>query len=265
MSTFVIILEFGNPPIIKHFNFVDNKTVEQIKQSLNIDDEKVLGVKTQNYIYIPKPDDIPLDLYPNLKQDISSIDTNEIEKNLNCCFIILPKSYSNDFVLIFKVETEDSLNMPPYYVRFNISEFQEKVVSDIITHVVNNFGLDILKYNISFGEKEIKDDVSFHEFISIIKTIKKQLIFKCLLGEKAIKIIVNRERLLNELYQTESTYICSINILETYFKPQISNAKILSQEKIDFIFSEIPKIIDNQRRLLQSFHSKGKEKGRINR
>ncbi|KAH0789737.1 Kelch motif family protein [Histomonas meleagridis] len=253
MASVIAFLRTGYPAKFKHQNLVLGKTVSYIAKALPLQSGEMLAIKTPSFIQPLDDDFIPTDSYPQLMQQLKTPDPDSLSKEY--AFQILPKSDKDNLFLIFNVVNENNIKMPLFTVEFNYPEFANKTGKDVFNHVVDQFGLEISNPQVLIGNQPLNQSLKAYDIFNKAKVSTLQ--FTCKLEESAVKIISTRERILKELYDTETTYCIALNALYNHFRQKMADLKLIDETKMNLIFGQLPKMINCHANFLSNLQRNG--------
>lgn len=204
----------------------------------------LLSLANQNpgtFLYITTPlyseaiplDKQPLDICPNLSLNFKP---GKYEKPP---YYIIFCETNTFFTLFIKVNASNYNDIPNFQTKFPI-EYKDSLKltgQDVLNRICDCFGLEIT--NPSSPTFKITDNSK--KIISIGYT--QPLIFNCTLTEKALKRIQHHTQILEEIIQTENTYISDLKKLVEYWEDKFKASKIFSKNEMVALFREIPGIL----------------------
>ncbi|KAK8885931.1 hypothetical protein M9Y10_041389 [Tritrichomonas musculus] len=253
----VTIVNIDGSILKKSPAFIENKTVSQILEAIKNSfphqnsDQYVLGIKTPAYIKILKTNSIPLNKYSGLiDNDLTNIDSIP-----NFALMIFDKTQQGKIFLTFKVSSPDNKDIifPPFDYGFVPDVYSCKHVSSFIIDLKNHFGLQISNPKIFLNNQEVSTGDYVKKFIKdISNTMQNQkpgerscpIEFRFNIEQQGLKIIKTREKVLQEIIDTEMQYYYYLTILNNYFGQKFKDQKILNENDQKSFFGPVPSMIN---------------------
>ncbi|OHS99470.1 hypothetical protein TRFO_08420 [Tritrichomonas foetus] len=238
--TVVVFIQRDKMDDIRHPKFIENKTAHEIfTQFAEAPEDCVLGIKTPTFISALHPNAIPQRDFPQLIQK----HTDHLSTDYAFQFIKIGDI--NKLFLIFEVHdlTNSEILFPPYVFGFVHDHYVGKKNSEILSDMVELFGLDIINPTIFLDNHEINMNGDAGAFIQNAKNAKIE--FRVNLTPAGCKTIRLRESVLKELIQTEASYCCDLSLILNYFGTEMSKLpkKELTKEEYDTLFDALPKML----------------------
>ena len=249
---FVAFERPSQPTIVKQFSDISGKTTNEISQDKALDlNNEFLAISTPLFREKLDPNAVPCDEYPQLV--LSSRPAKFLTPDY---FIsILPKSDEKLFTIIVLVSEKNVPGIPPYEASFNPEDFRGESSQKLIEFIKEKFPFKAVESKLVIDDEEIDTSLSSYDLVKILR--KKQMKIICTLDEKENAKIRHRVNIINEIQTTEITYIDGLKIIRDFWKPEMENLKMLTENESSLIFHDFPIIINCHQQFLDDLKKRG--------
>lgn len=198
---------------------------------------------------------IPLNEFPDLivKEKLSGFERPEFY------LTSFPVNDSNKIFLRVFVENGTELEIPPFFVEFNLTQFADLTGADVVKTVVDALGFNIVSHKFTIGGKEIPSDQNSLQIFSEWKHQKALLTVE--LEPKALAQMTKRTYLLQEVVTTEQSYIDDLNTIDTFWRPAMEGFGIMTEGDLQALFKDIPAILNCHKSFLGELKKAGQNYG----
>lgn len=224
----------GRINIIRNRTELEGKTSKDILSIFKLNPDMKLYITTPFYSEALPMDAQPLEIEPNIALKTSPSRYGRPD------YFLSAKTDDDIISLFIKpipiIEDQNNISMP-----FIKSDFNFKTVkngSDVMSCILSSFEYDpIAPSTDSFN----MDDTSDHIF-SMFRD--KHINFRFQLTDKAIKTIKHRGQIIDEILNTEISYVKCLADLSNYWRNKFSRLKIFSKEELELLFKDIPAMVN---------------------
>ena len=225
-------------------------TPERILSLLYLNGHK-LFIRTPNYCEPLSGDSVPLEDFPGLvvHEKYGMFDRPEFY------LTSYPAEESDVLFLRVFVENNSQLDVPPYFVKFDMRKFEALKGSDVVRTVVDSLGLAVLSSDFKIDGKEVDADGNAVEILKAWRSQKGVLNVE--LEPKAVAMMKKRSYILEEIIMTEESYIKDLNTINTFWRPEIEAFGIMSEGDLHVLFKDIPAILTCHRAFLDELKKAG--------
>ena len=261
MSSFIVILEPNKTDIYCDGSLYARKKVKVI---LEKSPGFTLSIHTPLYQKPLKENDIPTEDYPSL------ILNQKLESGLPEYYLVkIPDSEPSDFIIFAQTHIQPDLEFGTMCVRFPQSDLNSSEEKD------SNYFFEKFDSTFPYDHSESKlyrtyvDESDDNKLISAPIDQKASLqslfeaaenfphIFECKVSDAGVKKIKHRSMVSAEIVSTEQTYVDDLTDILTYWMPKSLNSKIFSDSESEFIFRDVPRILNAQKSFLELLKSRG--------
>ena len=212
-----------------------------------------------NYVVCLSPDEIPLDICPQLSStkkltgsydrpdffllQSSYIDPDSFFLTVNMKISEKNNDISKDSKNNNKENNNKENNSPDknsqlikFYVSINVNDYDKITANDIISNLSNTLDFQFIPNKFFINGKL----VNFDEKVECIDF--PDIKIKCNFDDNAMKKIVHRENVIKEIIDTENDYLDDLNQILNFWAPQIKIRRLFEDSEFDFIFKDIQSI-----------------------
>ena len=236
---FLCIVKETKPNICISITDESPLNVKQIKENQKIEDNYLLILYTPNYRRVLNDDEVPVEIEPNLKL------TSKPERYPPPSYFLksIPKNEDNFVISLgIQIKTQSDIEFPTMFVPITEKEMETFTAASFLAKCSQTFGYDCNQQELLSIDGEIIDNnTKIDELIEESK--KGNLIYSCNLSDSALKPIKHRINLCEQIIDSESFYVSSLQLILSYFQPAITNARIFNDDQGSEIFKNISPIL----------------------
>lgn len=158
------------------------------------------------------------------------------------CLMINEISHA-EYSLFVLISTQlENTEFPKMEIEINLDNLEKWTAKDFLLKCIETFSYpccDTLLLN--FNKEKVNEDMPMKELYNISK--KEYLTFQCKIDERVIDKINKRKHIVEEIIDSEITYVKNIEVLDHYFYPAFQNSGIFDRFQLKIIFRDIQPII----------------------
>lgn len=189
----------------------------------------------------------PFIIYPDLV-----IKNEEILKYPipDICLMINEVSQA-EYSLFVLISTQlENIEFPKMEVEIKLDDLDKWTSKDFLSKCIETFSYPCSEtLLLNSNQEKINEDVPMKELYNISK--KSYLTFQCKVEESSLEKINKRKHVVEEIIQSEITYVKNIETLESYFYTAFQNSEIFDRFQLKVIFREIKPIIKTHLELIR--------------
>ncbi|OHT06013.1 kelch repeat protein [Tritrichomonas foetus] len=228
---------------------LQGKTIQQIEGMLKLKNQYIAY---QSPLFREKLDSqiIPLSIYPNL---ILNEKPNKYPPPKHNLFIY-PNTRSEYSVKV-QIQTQLKQIFPTMEIEFNKKQLNEWKAKDLLDMCIKTFSFDCSETQLLNQENEDLNERN-DDLVSLFEYSKaKHLIFKCLVGESALKKINTRCCLSAEVLSSEQSFVSDIISICDYWKPAFEDSRIFDSIQLRYLFRDIKPILKTHIKFLAALNT----------
>ena len=249
LLSFVCLVSSGRTSSNDSKYFTD-LTTERIVSLLHLNGHK-LFIRTPNYCEPLSGDSVPVQEFP----DLIVHKKYEVFDRPEFYLTSYPAAESDVMFLRVFVENNSQLDVPPYFVKFDMRQFESLKGSDVVRTVVDSLGVAVLSSEFKIDGKEVDAHGNAVEILKAWRMQKGVLTVE--LDAKAVAMMKKRSYILEEIIMTEESYIKDLNTINTFWRPEIEAFGIMSEGDLHVLFKDIPAILTCHRAFLDELKKAG--------
>ncbi|OHS94723.1 hypothetical protein TRFO_39071 [Tritrichomonas foetus] len=231
MTGFICIVSDTKPNLVFPVSVIRNRTVAELAAEY-MNNSKIVGYCTKNYILPIKDDSILINEYPNL------ILKERPEPYIQPDFYIkeMPLYYVNHFAISVNVVTDEKVPIPSIFIKLK-DKYRVKIQTlQLCNKVSKKFDIPHISQGLFIGEIPLDPESEIRNILEA-----KNATFHCSLLEKGNKIVNHRANIISEIVATEEVFINDLQQIINYWQPNL--AKILDQNDQNLVFKDFPMIL----------------------
>ena len=252
MSWFAFVLPGKRTKSLDTKDFID-MTAEKLSEVLGVKEGDLLFIRTPTFKQVLPGCSLPL-------QEFSQLTTSKKYVNYERPdFYLFAKPAAETFILSISVTVENSspTEIPPFFVDFDMNEFQNKKGADIATKVIDSLALPVNTAKVLFKGQDVNELESAAN--AIYEAKETGFLMRVEFTEKAISQIKKRTYVVQEIIQTEENYVHDLHIILDVWEANIKKSGIMKAEAINVVFKDIPAIHIAQNAFLTDLKSTGSD------
>ena len=253
MSFFVCIASDLGPNISIDSEQIKGATANEIQSKFKLEASN-LFLCAPNYVVCLSPDEIPLDICPQLsstkkltgsydRPDFFLLQSSYIDPDSFFLTVNMKISEKNNDISKDSKNNNKENNSPDknsqlikFYVSINVNDYDKITANDIISNLSNTLDFQFIPNKFFINGKL----VNFDEKVECIDF--PDIKIKCNFDDNAMKKIVHRENVIKEIIDTENDYLDDLNQILNFWAPQIKIRRLFEDSEFDFIFKDIQSI-----------------------
>ena len=193
------------------------------------------------------------------------------------------KSTQNISELVYGLRCADKFKPPPnflfacqdllYFVSFDVNDEQNNLITSsfisltkeqISSLTINDFkkllsekiGFDNEPVSLLIDSAVVDPEMKIEELRNPIQNSFVTLVTK--ITSEGKKLILKRENVIKEVVSSEASYINDLELLQSFWQPNLKEMKAFSQYQMDLMFKDIPTILATHKQFMKKFMTASK-------